>query len=137
MKHAIAELEKALHTAETNEPIHRAEGNYLQATITAERAAELRAAIRILEAVDSVKEEWSGESEPEQPTTIRGWLETLPDGYRERALANMDHRFAAVDSINMGLALIEAFTWCDSPEGHSFWSSIADDGVFPPLPEPA
>ncbi len=210
MKHAIAELEIALHTAETNEPIHRAEGNFLQATITAERAADLRGAISVLRRhedrigynagllydaycaavggvafngdplpdwqtfrADPAKQKQSdawiavaraatgeptlvpapedpypridwGEQPPEvsfgeseQPTTIRGWLETLPDGYRERALANTDARHHDAPAEDLGDAIACAFDWQGSPEGIGFWSTIRHGKGFPPLPEPA
>jgi len=149
MKHAIAELEIALHTAETNEPIHRAEGNIDQATITAERAADLRDAISVLKVIDGLR---TVKPEPEQlhapgdpaewapqPTTIRGWLETLPDGYRERALANMvaSGRQGETEASDLAIAIAYAFNWASSPEGHEFWSTIRRGEGFPPLPEPA
>ena len=72
----------------------------------------------------------------EQPTTIRGWLETLPDGYRERALANMLKGCSGTSKrSNLSDALAGAFTWVESPEGHDFWSTIRRGEGFPPLPE--
>ncbi len=148
MKHAIAELEIALHTAETNEPIHRAEGDIDQADLAAARIAELRDAISVLKVIDGIRGISLPTPAPEpphapgdpaewQPTTIRGWLETLPDGYRERALANLGASIAG-DEIrgDLGDALAGAFVWGDSPEGHDFWSLVSR-GELPPLPEPA
>lgn len=46
---AIAQLEVNLTTAETNEPLHRAEGNIVQADACLEHAQSYRAAIQKLE----------------------------------------------------------------------------------------
>lgn len=72
-----------------------------------------------------------------QPRTIRQWLETLPDGYRERALANMVEGQGDSERDDLGGALDSAFYWEGSPEGHEFWSTIRKGGELPPLPEPA
>ena len=50
MEHAIATLEIALEAAETNAPIHEAEGNEEQAKLNRECAAEYREAIEKLKA---------------------------------------------------------------------------------------
>jgi hypothetical protein len=50
MKAAIAELEIALETMETNEPINRAEGNVEQADMEAVNAADYRQALAVLKA---------------------------------------------------------------------------------------
>lgn len=48
MQAAIVELEQALETAETNEPINRAEGNIEQADLEAANAIEFRHALAAL-----------------------------------------------------------------------------------------
>ena len=53
MKHAIAILKDALHTAETNEPINQKEGQVAQADLERVTAAECRQAISILEIVSN------------------------------------------------------------------------------------
>ena len=78
-----------------------------------------------------------------RPNTLRHWLNQLPDGYRERALASAD------DVIDTELewfehaslvasSLCQAFAWCDSPEGDEFWravvASLNGEGSLPPLP---
>ncbi len=150
MKHAIAELEIALRTAETNEPIHRAEGDIEQADLAAARIPELRDAISVLKVIDGIRGISLPTPAPEpphapgdpaewQPTTIRGWLETLPDGYRERALANMGEGSGlrgSTEADDLGTAVAYAFNWTESPEGHDFWSRVSR-GELPPLPEPA
>ncbi len=170
MKHAIAELEIALHTAETNEPIHRAEGDIEQADLAAARILELRDAISVLKVIDGIRgislpnpapepphalggmaDGFDHGPKPEQlhalgdpaewqPTTIRGWLETLPDGYRERALANMGEGSGlrgSTEADDLGTAVAYAFNWTESPEGYAFWHTIRKGEGFPPLPEPA
>lgn len=71
--------------------------------------------------------------------TIKEWLETLPDGYREGALANMDQS----ENINICKGLPEAtgraFVWKNTPEGHEFWKAVwvwaYGFGELPQLPE--
>lgn len=65
--------------------------------------------------------------------TVREWLETLPDGYRERALKNMRSEVPLLRRRSLRAALIKSFDWQLSPEGHAFWRSVAD-GELPPLP---
>lgn len=48
MTAAIATLEVALQTLETNEPINRAEGNIAQADLEAKNAVEIRQALDLL-----------------------------------------------------------------------------------------
>ena len=67
--------------------------------------------------------------------TIEEWLETLPGGYRERALKN----YYGLPVSHLSTAILEAFTWRDTPEGYEFWSAVDDwafgEGELPPLPE--
>ena len=53
MKAAITELEIALETMETNEPINRAEGNTEQADLEAANAADYRQALAVLKAASN------------------------------------------------------------------------------------
>lgn len=48
MEHAVAVLQVALDTCETNEPINRAEGNLAQAELERETAEQCRKAIAML-----------------------------------------------------------------------------------------
>lgn len=77
---------------------------------------------------------------PVQPSTILGWLNTLPDGYRERALKNHHACRDEWPAMSASGALIIAFPWAYSPEGLAFWSQVADAlrnplYPFPPLPD--
>lgn len=53
MKAAITELEIALQTMETNEPINRNEGKTEQADLEAKNAADIRQALAVLRAADA------------------------------------------------------------------------------------
>ena len=53
MKAAITELEIALETMETNEPINRANGNADQADLESENAADYRQALAVLKAASN------------------------------------------------------------------------------------
>lgn len=75
--------------------------------------------------------------EASEPETIQEWLQKLPPGYRERALANADRVARPASSI--AHAVDEAFVWDWSPEGDSFWSRVYShfvlmDTPLPPLP---
>lgn len=65
-----------------------------------------------------------------QPRTVREWLETLPPGYRERALKNLAMRpsneWPYPDSRCDDLihALRIGFRWADTPEGWRFWQQF-------------
>jgi hypothetical protein len=54
--------------------------------------------------------------------TIREWLETLPDGYRERALANLKKDGPANSLYG---ALETGFQWIDTTEGFDFWCDLS------------
>lgn len=69
--------------------------------------------------------------------TVREWLNELPDGYRERALANYDDAYPAPQpNIYEGLGM--AFDWKSSPEGEEFWEKVYNHyqkgSPLPPLP---
>jgi hypothetical protein len=55
MKAAITELEIALQTMETNEPINRNEGKTEQADLEAKNAADFRQALAVLRAADGAR----------------------------------------------------------------------------------
>lgn len=73
--------------------------------------------------------------------TIREWFETkLPDGYRERAIANTRENDLRLERYSFSSALSRAFCWTDSREGHDFWHQVCeyyagDVWNLPPLPE--
>ena len=70
--------------------------------------------------------------------TIKEWLSELPDGYRERALANIDERWAEKDENCMAEALYSTFNWSHINEGFAFWSAVkshySDNKPLPILP---
>lgn len=74
----------------------------------------------------------------ETPTTVEGWLQTLPDGYRERALANTSGCERNKSAISTHYALGRAFLWRSSPQGFWFWDEVykaIEEGTpLPPLP---
>ena len=71
--------------------------------------------------------------------TIQEWLMELPDGYRERALANMDEEDKNMVKESMSDAINNSFLWSESPEGRNFWEQVDDHYVhgtpLPPLYE--
>ena len=72
----------------------------------------------------------------DKPTTVRGWLETLPDGYRERALGQIT---SDVCVTSLSDALLQFAVWNETNEGHDFWLLVresVDAGICPP-PLPA
>jgi hypothetical protein len=74
-------------------------------------------------------------AEPE-PTTVRGWLERLPDGYRERALRQCVRPDEPSDSIISAAFIFNR--WCKTSEGADFWIRVyyhyRDKEPLPPLP---
>ena len=57
-------------------------------------------------------------------TTVKQWLETLPDGYRERALAN--HAKSEVVNAGSLRKAIDSFEWHTSSERYTFWLAVYD-----------
>lgn len=97
------------------------------------------AAVELLEALNAADNPALVSPPAGEPRTIRQWLETLPDGYRERALANMDPNLAEDDASNMGNAIDLGSYWDQTPEGHNFWSQVSIHYAhirlaLPPLP---
>ncbi len=76
---------------------------------------------------------------PVQPTTVLGWLNLLPDGYRERAFRNSLGSRHEWPAGSIAGALNLAFDWFPSPEGLGFWAevhhSLLEDTSLPPLPD--
>jgi hypothetical protein len=72
----------------------------------------------------------------DEPTTVRGWLETLPSGYRERALGQSKSR--NIECENLFTALREFCDWGKTKEGRLFWNELDEwacgRGDLPPLP---
>jgi hypothetical protein len=69
--------------------------------------------------------------------TVKEWLEKLPDGYRERALANLMDAKANNHAISIAGAIDLAFNWGDTNEGFEFWKGIHKAyscSKLPPLP---
>lgn len=80
--------------------------------------------------------------------TVLEYLQELPDGYRERAIANtkgqaladfndggMVERLFAMQKKSLKQTVAESFIWFLSPEGDDFWRAVfmwADSGE--PLP---
>jgi hypothetical protein len=73
-----------------------------------------------------------------KPKLTKTWLKRLPDGYRERALANCgspdDHATSLADAVG------GAFEWEKSLEGEVFWDKVFDwccdkSNPLPPLPD--
>ncbi len=59
-----------------------------------------------------------------KPTTIRGWLETLPNGYAVRALKHCN--IPGSSSSSLVYALQGGFYWEKTAEGHDFWEKVRD-----------
>lgn len=71
----------------------------------------------------------------------RHWLEQLPDGYRELALANYGKRKtkSTHDADSVSVALFVAFEWDKTPEKFGFWDAVYISYLrtgepLPPLP---
>jgi hypothetical protein len=71
-----------------------------------------------------------------EPTTVLGWLERLPDGYRERAIEQYDYNKGVLDS--MADAIMFGLTWDETNEGNDFWLAVHNHYLngtpLPPLP---
>jgi hypothetical protein len=110
--------------------------------------AERQYAIRIGSDIDKENPpdypaEWQSDKgwvkvEKPQPTTVRGWLETLPDGYRERALGQSDASDKLAGSLEC--AIMRFAQWNKTNEGYKFWQDVrawsffGQNGDLPPLP---
>ena len=61
---------------------------------------------------------------PTKPTTIEGWLRTLPPDEAERALRNCSPSEEEEPCESTDGALFQAFSWATSPEGIDYWHAI-------------
>lgn len=69
---------------------------------------------------------------PTRPTTVRGWLETLPEPYRSQAIENC--KWLEDECKFQFMAIRDSFTWKESPQGYEHWLSVCDRslaGHFP------
>lgn len=60
----------------------------------------------------------------------RDWLQILPEPYRTEALANSDDEVSELtetdyEPINLAEALGAWFVWDGTPQGHGYWSQVA------------
>lgn len=61
----------------------------------------------------------------EKALTIADWLKTIPNKeVREKAIANMDLDKSGVVVEGLSVAIVNAFTWADTPEGNKYWSDF-------------
>jgi hypothetical protein len=71
----------------------------------------------------------------DEPTTVRGWLETLPSGYRERALGQQSNEIGVTSLTH---AIGSFAPWAQTKEGLYFWDAVyrwsCSEGDLPPLP---
>ena len=79
------------------------------------------------------------EGAKKKPETVKEWLETLPEGYRERAVRNIDagDENLPADSFSEGVRF--AFAWSGSEEGETFWRAVShwngDASRLPAIPK--
>lgn len=71
-----------------------------------------------------IKRDRAKEEAAKTPKTVREWLETLPDGYRENALKNLNDRLTDTRFDNPRDALEYAFRWDETPQGTAYWYSV-------------
>lgn len=56
--------------------------------------------------------------------TIKEWLQELPDGAREKALANMDAVVGNEPAHGMIESLASAFDWRKTQQGAKYWRDV-------------
>jgi len=68
--------------------------------------------------------------------TTREWLNELPDGYRELALANCEED---IEEFSMYGALLSLKLWRETPEKEPFWLAVcghySNGSPLPPPPK--
>lgn len=57
-------------------------------------------------------------------TTVKQYLEQLPEPARSRALENLFHEYADEWSTSLPAALKRAFLWHRSPEKYEYWKQV-------------
>lgn len=71
--------------------------------------------------------------------TVKEWLEELPEGYRELALANAKENCLSNECEDICEALYISFIWRASSEGYNFWNNVythfPNGSELPKLPE--
>lgn len=71
---------------------------------------------------------------------IDEWLKTLPNGWRQRAIANVDEGLKNQMAGSLHGALGCAFQWENSPEGSEYWGRLYDsitcENIIPDYVEP-
>ena len=58
------------------------------------------------------------------PTTIKGWLEDLPEPYRTQALENLWEEHAETPATSIGDALVGAFLFAQTKQGLVYWWDV-------------
>lgn len=73
---------------------------------------------------------------PSKPTTVIGWLLTLPQPYRTLAIRNLFECRADNPCQSLSQAIGDGFGWADSPERWDFWQRLTwhYTGCQTPLP---
>lgn len=56
--------------------------------------------------------------------TIKHWLNTLPDPYKEQALKNTSKSRLDKTTSSLSVALTQAFIWSETPEGINYWNDV-------------
>lgn len=62
--------------------------------------------------------------------TIREHLDSLPEPHRSQALVNLDRDYPAIGEkqrLTASAAILDAFPWAESPEGHYYWLGLYTD----------
>lgn len=58
--------------------------------------------------------------------TIKEWFNTLEEPYKTQALKNTKADILSEKAEDLSDALLRAFIWIDSPEGHEYWDELED-----------
>lgn len=61
--------------------------------------------------------------------TIKEWIETLPNPYREQALKK-DNTFHNQEVNSLSVALETAFIWADTEEGGDYWGDLVEELIL-------
>ena len=56
--------------------------------------------------------------------TPEQWFVELPDPYDQQAIKNIEKHLKSTEHPTIHDALIEAFRWEQSPEGHYYWADL-------------
>jgi hypothetical protein len=93
-----------------------------------------------LELVKAVEDAEPVATEAATRKTRKEWAQELPDGYRERAIANLKRAGKSNEKAKaLHNAIGGGFIWKSTAEGHDFWHAVRDhyrDGTpLPRLPE--